>query len=414
MPEPLSTVERHRLADEWANGVELYDVPAISCLIQGARRVPALRTALNCGSRTLTYGELFDRVDALHAESAGFAFGSRTSAAGSAWAGATVSGDGREPGDAALDGLVRLLSEIVSAATADALPVPPSDCTGGHPGECGLAQAGDCAFTRARGLAEPVVSGLALTLSALAAAADDRRGVVADHRICRVDRAYGSADVRLLAVAWDGADAAVELLAALADGATLVLATAAQRADAAALAGLIAETSATHVLAEADALAGFADLAAPFLPSVRRWDVTGTSCPAILSGLLRMIAPDSVAGFAYTAPEYAGVVARGPLDGSGRVRPIPGARLLVLDAELCLLAPGESGDVHIGGAALAIEPADAAATFIADPYAPGRVARTGERGRWTADGWLVFDAAATGSSESAGAAGASGIDFAAA
>ncbi|UFS95375.1 AMP-binding protein [Nocardia huaxiensis] len=393
----LSTVERHRLADEWANGVELYDVPAIGCLIQCARRVPAIRTALICGSHTLTYGQLFDRVAAHAIAEAGFA------SVGPACDDRPAALDA-DPEAAALEGLARLLAEITAAA--EPLPAArPVACAGSHPDTC--AQSGDCALIR-HDLAEPTVPRLALTLSALAAAADDRRGVVADTRACRVDRAFGSADVRLLAARWDGADAAVEMLAALADGATLVLATEAQRADAAALSELIAATSATHVLAEVAALAGFADLPAPALPTVRRWDVTGTACPAILPGLLRAIAPDSVAGFAYTAPEYAGVAARGPLDGSGRVRPIPGARVLVLDAELCLVAPGETGDVYLGGAALAAEPAEAAADFLADPYAAGRLVKTGERGHWTADGWLVFAAAAPA------AASATEIDYAAA
>ncbi|MCU1646086.1 MAG: hypothetical protein JWN03_6361 [Nocardia sp.] len=334
VPESLSTVERLRLVDEWANGVELYDVPSVESLIECGRRVPILRTAVRYGGHILTYAELFDRLDGGSIGSAG----------------------------PSLDGLARLLCEIAAAANNDS-----------------TLMLGD--------------SGIGLTADALAAAADDRRAVVAAHRECRVDRAFGSADVRLFATRWDCADAAVELLAALADGATLVLATEAQRQAPAALAELIATCAATHVVADARTLATLSDLPAPALPTVRRWDVTGTDCPVILSGLLRAVAAGSVAGFAYTAPEYAGVAARGPLDGSGRVRPIPGARVLVLDSALRPVAPGMSGEVYLGGAALA---AESATGFVADPFVPGgRLTRTGARGGWTADGWLVFDMAET-------------------
>ncbi|GAB4583143.1 hypothetical protein Ntsu_09750 [Nocardia sp. IFM 10818] len=332
--EPLSGVERHRLVDEWANGVELYDVPAVSGLIERGRRVPSLRTAVRCGDHIRTYAELYGHLD-----------------------GGAIGATGPS-----LDGLAQLLRTIAeSARTGSVLPLD----------GCGIG----------------------LTPAALAAAADDRRAVVADHRPCSTDRAFGSAEVRLFASRWDCADAAVELLAALADGATLVLATEAERTDPAALTELIASSAATHVVAEAHTLAAIADLPAPTLPSVRRWDVIGTDCPAILSGLLRSIAPGSVAGFAYTATEYAGVAARGPLDGTGRVRPIPGARVLVLDEQLRVVAPGVTGEVYLGGAALTVATAGSAREFVTDPYETGQLARTGARGHWTADGWLVFDVA---------------------
>ncbi|MFI1914986.1 AMP-binding protein [Nocardia sp. NPDC020380] len=336
MPESLSTVERHRLVDEWANGVDLYDVPSVAALIQCGRRVPALRTAIRCGGHILTYAELYEQLD-----------GGVTGSAGPT-----------------LDDLARLLTDIALAAETGAL------------------------------LVELGPTGTGLVPDAVAAAADDRRAVAADQRTCTVDRAFGTTDVRLLATQWDCTDAAVELLAALADGATLVLATEGQRAHPSALAALIANCAATHVVAGAETLAELAELPAA-LPTVRRWDVLGTTCPPKLAGLLRTLAPGSCAGFAYATPEYAGVAARGPLDGSGRLRPIPGARLLVLDSAMRPVAPGRPGAVYLGGAALAAELTDAAVGFTADPFVPGaRLARTNLRGRWTADGWLVFDAVA--------------------
>ncbi|MTE11490.1 AMP-binding protein [Nocardia sp. CT2-14] len=334
VPETLSAVERHRLMDEWANGVELYDVPSVSMLIDRGRRVPALRTAVRCGDHILTYAELYERLD-----------GGVTGTAGPT-----------------LDDLARVVCDIAEAAEFGAV------------------------------LAELGPHGTGLKPVAVAAAADDRRAVAADQRSCPIDRAYGSPDVRLLATRWDTTDAAVELLAVLADGATLVLATTAQRAHATALAELIATSAATHVVADTDTLAALAFLPSPALPTVRRWDVFGNDCPAALSDLLRELAPGSCAGFAYTTPEYAGAAARGPLDGSGRVRPIPGARLLVLDEALRLVPPGRSGRVYVGGAALALELDGAADGFVDDPFAPGgRLVRTDAHGGWTADGWLLLD-----------------------
>ncbi|WP_306360322.1 AMP-binding protein [Nocardia sp. CC227C] len=341
VPELLSAVERYRLVDEWANGVELSGYPAVPALIERGRRVPAIRPALRCGAATLTYGELFERM-------------ARGTAAGRC--------------EASLDGAVRLLADIAAAANSGAaltlsMPTGPNE----------------------------TASTIGLRADALAAAVDDRRAVTTDCRAGHIDPAQGTTNIRLLATAWTCADTAVELLAAIADGATLVVATEAQRHDPAALADLVADTGATHVVAEAAVLARFADTAAVPLPTVRRWDVTGTRCPAILPDLLRELAPGSVAGFAYTAPEYAGVVARGPLDGSGRVRPIPGARVLVLDAYLRPVAPGRSGRIYLGGTALAAEIDADAAPFVADPFVAGaRLCRTGISGRWTADGWLTF------------------------
>ncbi|NNH71826.1 AMP-binding protein [Nocardia uniformis] len=348
MPDTLSAFERHRLVDEWANGVELSGHPGISTLIERGRRVPAIRTAVRCGANILTYAELFDRIG-------------RPATA--------------ERCERSMDGAVRLLADIAEAANSGVvltLSVP----TGSH-----------SAAPRSP------ASTIALHPDALAAAVDDRRAVATDCRTQHVDRAMGSSDVRLLATDWACADTAVELLAALADGATLVVATEAQRQDPAALAELIATCAATHVVADANTLSRFTDTFAPTLASVRRWDVTGTRCPAILPGLLREIAPGSVAGFAYTAPEYAGVAARGPLDGSGRVRPIPGARVLVLDEALQPVPAGGYGQLFLGGAALAAEVPDTAADFVADPFtAGGRLCRTGIFGQWTADGWLTFTA----------------------
>jgi len=85
-------------------------------------------------------------------------------------------------------------------------------------------------------------------------------------------------------------------------------------------------------------------------------------------------------------------VARGAVDGSGRARPIPGARVLVLDEALRPVAPGVDGDVYVGGAGLAEGyVGDSANAFVDDPYLPGaRLFRTEQRARWDTAGRLAF------------------------
>ncbi|MFD7830175.1 AMP-binding protein, partial [Kitasatospora sp. NPDC059803] len=76
-------------------------------------------------------------------------------------------------------------------------------------------------------------------------------------------------------------------------------------------------------------------------------------------------------------------------------RPLPGVRVHVLDARLSPVRPGEKGEIHLGGPGLARgywrAPAATAEAFVPDPYAPvpgERMYRTGDAGRWRADGQL--------------------------
>ncbi|WP_228816301.1 non-ribosomal peptide synthetase [Nocardia transvalensis] len=224
--------------------------------------------------------------------------------------------------------------------------------------------------------------------AALAAAVADRRALAAERRTANTDPALGSADVRLIAAPWGSLDITIELLAAVADGATLIVATEAQREDPVALVDLIREHAVTHVVAEPGVLARFVQTGVSVLPSVLRWDVLGISWPAALPDLLPALAADSLATFSYHPAGYAGAAARGPLDGSGRACPIPGARVLILDEHRRPVPPGVIGDVYVGGATLTGEEAD---HVVADPYRTGeRLLHTGDRARWSADGRLLF------------------------
>ncbi|MEV7770964.1 amino acid adenylation domain-containing protein [Kitasatospora sp. NPDC086791] len=76
-------------------------------------------------------------------------------------------------------------------------------------------------------------------------------------------------------------------------------------------------------------------------------------------------------------------------------RPLPGVRVHVLDARLRPVRPGEKGQIHLGGPGLARgywrQAGLTAESFLPDPYAPlpgERMYRTGDAGRWRADGQL--------------------------
>ncbi|MEH0974055.1 amino acid adenylation domain-containing protein [Micromonospora sp. CPCC 205546] len=83
-----------------------------------------------------------------------------------------------------------------------------------------------------------------------------------------------------------------------------------------------------------------------------------------------------------------------PARGAAPVgRPLPGTAVYVLDENDRPVAPGERGEIHIGGRGVArgYLTEDDAGRFRADPFAPepdARMYRTGDLGAWTAEGNL--------------------------
>jgi amino acid adenylation domain-containing protein len=138
------------------------------------------------------------------------------------------------------------------------------------------------------------------------------------------------------------------------------------------------------------------------LPSLRRVVIGGERMPPDLPARIGA-ALGTVAVYNMYGPTEATVDATGyraDAEAGDRDipigRPLPGCRIRILDGEMRRAAIGETGELFIGGAGLAIgylgmEEATAAA-FVADPFgAPGdRLYRTGDLGRWLPDGNIAF------------------------
>ncbi|MEV0356882.1 amino acid adenylation domain-containing protein [Nocardia sp. NPDC050697] len=329
--------ERERVLREWSAGVEPPFGPAAAGLLWRGRMFPGQRPALRCAGETLDYQTLFQRVDELK--------------------------DPAPPTGITAADIVHLLVAFDAAAQAGTPITLAAGCTGGE-----------------RVVVPP---------AAVAAAVADRRAVVTDCAPGSTDRARGAADVRLVVAPAPTVAVLVEVLAGLVDGATVVV------AEPRRAAAFLDAERVTHVVAAAGTVLG-RDGALRDGPNrwaeVRRWDLWGEGGPS--ESECARIAFDTPAEFparaagtvGYAPAVTVGAVARGPVDGSGRVRPIPGARVYVLDPAGQPCAPGVPGTVYVGGAALGVD-----RRFEDDPLQPGeRRYRTGDIAHWTVDGWLKF------------------------
>ncbi|MFJ7905956.1 amino acid adenylation domain-containing protein [Kitasatospora sp. NPDC096204] len=125
------------------------------------------------------------------------------------------------------------------------------------------------------------------------------------------------------------------------------------------------------------------------LPGARLVNAYGVTEAAVTSTLCEVTA-DLLGGVPHGGGPVGAPVASVPIG-----RPLPGVRVHVLDARLHPVRPGEKGQIHLGGPGLARgywrQAGLTAESFLPDPYAPlpgERMYRTGDAGRWRADGQL--------------------------
>ncbi|MDO3647327.1 condensation domain-containing protein [Nocardia mangyaensis] len=348
--------ERRRVLDEWSCGVEVSEVFPLPDLLRRARTYPPTRTAIRAGADTVDFGTLCDRLASCATHPidppSGGPLGSLSEVPRTPVAVARPEvSHAVVPASIVIDDLLTLVERFVAADGAGA-PLEIVDDAGAL---------------------------LSFEPDAIAAAVADRRAVAASRQVGRVDPACRMADNRVIVAGAGTLALLVEALAAMADGATLEL------VPRGLAPGMSART--THVVADvADLLTEpgnptrLVDLPAVAADGApQRWDLLSRDG-------LRIAVPGHVTGtIGYAVPGYAGAVARGPLDGSGRVRPVPGARVLVLDDAGRPTAPGVVGEVFVGGTGLG-------KTSPSDPDRGGTdgLVRTGDRARWTTAGWLVF------------------------
>jgi len=100
---------------------------------------------------------------------------------------------------------------------------------------------------------------------------------------------------------------------------------------------------------------------------------------------------------AYGPTEYTVNAAIAELSAGQRLtigKPIANTRLYVLGRQLELQPIGVTGELHITGDGLALgylnNPALTAEKFIDNPYAPGKLYKTGDSARWLPDGTIAF------------------------
>jgi amino acid adenylation domain-containing protein len=190
--------------------------------------------------------------------------------------------------------------------------------------------------------------------------------------------------------------AALELFLPLITGGSVVLAPESSARDGDALAALIEAERITHVQATPSGWRVLLAAGAP--PRLTVALVGGEALPLPLAQRLRERASRLVNVYGPTETTIWSTAADIPRAPQTITigRPIANTRVYVVDPELEPLPVGVPGELVIGGRGLARgyrgQPELTEARFVRDPYAPpgGRLYRTGDRARRTADGDLEF------------------------
>ncbi|MGH3879120.1 MAG: MupA/Atu3671 family FMN-dependent luciferase-like monooxygenase [Actinophytocola sp.] len=192
---------------------------------------------------------------------------------------------------------------------------------------------------------------------------------------------------------------AQEIFSTLASGASLVLVDEEVRHEPAALAELARAARVERLFMPYTPLKYLME-SRPNLPDLEM--IVSAGEPLVLTPALRRFLahqPDCALVNQYGPTEGSIIVTAQQVDPTAADRPpigvpIDGVTVDVLDAGRPVPV-GATGEIHLGGLAVADgylgRPAETAATFVADPARPGsRVYRTGDLGRWRADGTLEF------------------------
>ncbi len=198
-------------------------------------------------------------------------------------------------------------------------------------------------------------------------------------------------------------DASLEIFGTLAQGRPLVLAPDVSAAEAESFVGLLARRGVTRLYLVVSQLRSLL-LAVPALgarlPALGLWVVSGERLPRELVETFAAAAPEAQLINLYgcsEAPEisWVQVAPGGRLDGDSAPigHAIDGLEAHIVDDALAPVAPGETGELLVGGPILARGylnlPAETARRFIDSPFRGGRrLYRTGDRVRRTADGLL--------------------------
>ncbi|WP_413805973.1 non-ribosomal peptide synthase/polyketide synthase [Streptomyces sp. OE57] len=407
----LGEVERARVVEEWnATGVAVSGGSVVE-RFEGWVGVAPDVVAVRCGGEALSYGELDERANRLARLLSGAGVGRESRVALclprsvemvvaelAVWkaGGAFVPLDPEYPGER--------LGFVIADSGAEVV-LGTGDCLDGVP--LGDARAilleGVEAFS-AEPLGTVIVPEQLAYVIYTSGSTGRPKGVAVAHggvvNLAEAMRPVLGVDAGVVALQFASFsfDAAVlDVVVTLAAGGTLAVASAEERKDPQALAEMIGRCG-VRVASVVPSLLGVLDPDA--VPGVGNWVLGAERLSAELAGrwsagarVWNTYGPtEATVITTATATALDAALEEAPPIG----RPLPNARVYVLDQFLKPVPVGVAGEVYIAGAGLARgyigRPGLSAERFVACPFAApgGRMYRSGDLAKWTADGDLVF------------------------